>query len=282
MDAEKLYSRLESDFIKPGLSDEWFGMKEGYGEFLSDNFAKRAMGVVCDNTDKVTKVYTAVFPEDKVMQKILDDDARDAMLFMHHPLIWDIRNASEIFRAPKKEYLEEFKKRNISIYVLHVPLDNYGEYSTSYTLAEAVNIKPEKAFAKYFGSLAGVIGTSDFKTLDDLKSGFEKAVGHKVSLYDYGDKNLDGKIAVVGGGGNDLDILKEVSENGASVLITGITAKNEFSEKAHEYAESKGISILGGTHYSTEKFACEKICNYFKELGLDSEFVSGEPVMEDM
>ncbi len=281
MDAKKLYNRLEKDFIKPGLSDEWFGM-ENYGKFLSENFKERAMGIVCDNTDNVTRVYTAVFPEDEVMQKILNDGTENAMLFMHHPLIWDIRKGPEVFQAPKKEYLEEFEKRNISIYVLHVPLDNYGEYSTSCTLAEAVGVRTEKAFAKYFGSLAGVIGSCDFKSLDELKDSFASAVGHEVSLYDYGDSIVDGRVAVVGGGGNDLGILKEVAENGVSVLVTGITAKNEFSKEAHDYAESKGISVLGGTHYSTEKFACAKMCDYFKGLGLDSEFVSGKPVMEDM
>jgi hypothetical protein len=74
MDAKKLYKRLEKDFIKPGLSDEWYGM-EAYGEFLSENFEKRSMGLVCDNSDEMNHIYTAVFPEDSVMQKILDDTA---------------------------------------------------------------------------------------------------------------------------------------------------------------------------------------------------------------
>jgi len=282
MDAIKLYDCLEKDFIKSGLSDEWFGIEEGYGEFLSENFKKRAMGVVCENSEKVNKVYTAVFPEDKVMQKILDDGAHDAMLFLHHPLVWDIEKSPDVFYAPKKKYLEEFKERNISIYVLHVPLDNYGEYSTSCTLAEAVGVKCEKAFARYSGSLAGVVGSSDFENLEDLKNSFEKAVGHGVVLYDYGNGVGDGRVAVVAGGGNDLDILKEVVENGVSVFVTGISAKNNHSKKAHDYAESKGVSILGGTHYSTERFACEKMCKYFEKLGLDSEFIAGEPVMEDM
>ncbi|MFH0808331.1 MAG: Nif3-like dinuclear metal center hexameric protein [archaeon] len=281
MKAEKLYAQLERDFVKPGLSDEWFGM-EDYGDFLSENFKDRAIGVVCDNAEKVEKVYSAVFPEDEIMQKILDNGEKNAMLFLHHPLNWDIRKAPAVFSAPKKKYLEEFKKRNISIYVLHVPLDNYGEYSTSNTLADAVGIKSKKAFAKYFGSLAGVVGHSKFGSLDELKKSFEKAVGHEVSLYKYGKDILDGKIAFVGGGGNDLSILEEAVAEGASVLVTGITAKNAHSKEAHDYAKSKGISILGGTHYSTEKFACKKMCGYFEGLGLKSEFVSGKPVMEDM
>ena len=280
MEAKKLYDRLEKDFVKPGLSDEWHGM-EGYEELLSENFKERAMGVVCDNTENVNRVYSAVFPDDEVMEKILKDGTKDAMLFLHHPLIWDIRKSPDIFQVPKKEYLEEFAKRNISIYALHVPLDNYGKYSTSCTLAEAVGIKSGKAFAKYFGSLAGVIDVGGFESLNDLKNNFEKAVGHEVSLYDYGNGIGDGRVAVAAGGGNDLGVLKEIVENGVSVLVTGVAVKNDFSKEAHNYAKSNGISILGGTHYSTEKFACAKMCDYFKDLGLDSEFVPGKPVMED-
>jgi putative NIF3 family GTP cyclohydrolase 1 type 2 len=281
MKADKLYAKLEEDFVKAGLSDEWLGL-EAYGDFLSDNFKERAIGIVCDNAEEVGKVYSAVFPEDCVMQKILDDDARNAMLFLHHPLIWDIRKAPAVFEAPDKKYLEEFKERNISIYVLHVPLDNYGEYSTSCTLAEAVGVGSGKAFGKYFGSLAGVVGSSEGGTIKDLRNKFADAVGHDVSLYRYGDDIIDGKVAVVGGGGNDLSILEEVVENGASVLVTGVTAKNEHSKEAHDYAKANGVSILGGTHYSSEKFACKKMCDYFEGLGLKSEFISGKPIMEDM
>jgi len=39
---------------------------------------------------------------------------------------------------------------------------------------------------------------------------------------------------------------------------------------------------LGGTHYSTEKFACKKMCKYFEEKGLPARFIEGEPVMADL
>ncbi|MCK5149339.1 Nif3-like dinuclear metal center hexameric protein [Candidatus Pacearchaeota archaeon] len=283
MEAKKLYAGLEKDFIKSGLSDEWFGMEEGYGEFLSENFKKRAMGLVCDNTQEITKVYTAVFPEDKVMQKILDDGVENAMLFLHHPLIWDIRKTPSVFQPPKKEYLEELRKRNISIYVLHVPLDNYGKYSTSYTLAEAVGIKPEKAFAKYFGALCGIFGKTKLRTTADLSRKFEESVGHKISLYQYGSLNIkEGFAAVIAGGGNDIEMLQEIAKEGVNTFVTGITALNPYSQKAHDFAKEHKINILGGTHYSTEKFACQKMCEYFRKLGLESEFISGKPVMEDI
>ncbi len=281
MEAKKIYEKLEKDFIKPGLSDEWQGMEEGYGEFLSENFKQRAMGIVCDNSNQITKVYTAVFPEDDVMQRILEDKMKDVMLFMHHPLIWDIRKASLVFQPPKKEYLEEFKKRNISIYVLHVPLDNYGKYSTSKTLADALGAKMEKPFASYFGSLAGVICSTNLN-FKGLKKKFAEVVGHKVKDYRYGDEIKDKRIAVVGGGGTDLDVLKEMVQLGVNTIVTGITVLNNHSSLAHNFAKEHKINLLGGTHYSTEKFACQAMCDYFKKLGLESEFISGKPIIEDI
>ena len=66
------------------------------------------------------------------------------------------------------------------------------------------------------------------------------------------------------------------------MFVTGIAVKNEHSKKAHEFAEEHRINILGGTHYSTERFACIAMVDYFRKLGLSSEFIEGKPVMEDM
>jgi len=166
---------------------------------------------------------------------------------------------------------------------LHVPLDNYGEYSTSVTLAEALGVKSEKSFAPYCGALAGVFGKSDLATVQELKKRFEDTVGHEVSLYKYGEDQIkNGVVAIIAGGGNDVDMLKEVAEAGVNVFVTGITIKNEHSKVAHEFAEQNGINILGGTHYSTETFACIAMCDYFQKLDLPSEFIGDVPVMEDM
>jgi len=252
-------------------------------DFLSDNFKKRSMGLVCDFTEEINKVYTAVFPSEKVMKEVLKSDVENAMLFVHHPSIWDIRKAPEVFYQMGRNLLQQFKDRKISIYNLHVPLDNYGKYSTSVTLAEVLGIKIVRAFAPYFGALAGVFGKIDLVKVKDLRKRFEKAVGHEISLYNYGDNEIkDGKVAIIAGGGNEVDMLKEIANEGVNTFVAGVTLKNDHSEKAHAFAEKNKINILGGTHYSTEKFACMKLCGYFKKLKLPCEFVEDKPVMEDM
>jgi putative NIF3 family GTP cyclohydrolase 1 type 2 len=285
MNSKKIYSKLDSDFITNEMSDKWFEhMKElPVANYLSENFKKRSMGLVCDFTNEVNQVYTAVFPSDDVMQKILDEGVENAMLFVHHPSIWDITKAPEVFSQMDVELLRQFKKRNISIYNLHVPLDSYGEYSTSKTLADAIGVKIEKPFFEYHGGLAGVIGITDCKNLAELRQKFEKIVGHKVGFYKYGNEKIENqRVAIVAGGGNDLDVLTELKQEGINVLITGITALNNHSKKVHDFEKVNKISLLGGTHYSTETFACKEMCKYFEKLNLPCKFVEETPIMEDM
>lgn len=283
MKAAELYKQLEKDFITPKLTDEWAEHMDSVADFLSGNFKKRSMGLVCGFAEEINKVYTAVFPSKEVMRQILDDGAQDAMLFVHHPSIWDIRKAPEVFQQMDKKLLQQFKERKISIYNLHVPLDNYGKYSTSAALAKALGIKHEKPFAPYFGGLCGVFGKADSATVQDLRKKFREAAGHQVSLYPYGDKKIKGKtVAVVAGGGNDVKILEEIAKSGVNTFVTGITAKNDHSRKAHEFAEKHKINILGGTHYTTETFACIGMVEYFNKMGLPCRFIGDKPVMEDM
>ena len=282
MNAKELYKKLDDDFITPEMSDKWVTYMDSVSDYLCDNFKEREMGLVCDFSEEVTQVYTAVFPSEKVMKKILDGGAKNALLFTHHPSVWDIRKP-EIFYQMDQELLEEFKRRKISLYTLHVPLDAYGEYATSVSLAKALDLKIEKPFAPYHGVLAGVICKVSVKTVGELQERYEKAVGHGVKLYQYGDNDIrDGRVAVVAGGGNDMDVVRDVVKEGVNTLVTGVTVKNEFSTDVHDIEKKENINLLGGTHYSSEKFVCMTMCDYFKGLGLKAEFLSDEPVFADM
>lgn len=246
------------------------------------SFKERSMGLVCDFATEINKVYSAVFPTEEVMQSIVDDGVTDAMLFLHHPSIWDIRRPIP-FHQMNRALLEKFKENRISIYNLHVPLDNFSEYSTSKTLADALDIEIEKPFAEYRGGLCGVIGKTKCKNMEELHNEFTKVLGHDTRIYLYGENNInDGRVAIVAGGGNNKDTISEMLENNVKVLITGITVKNVTSSDTHELEKNNCINVLGGTHYSTEKFACQKICIYFEKLGISSTFIEGEPIYQDM
>ncbi len=140
-----------------------------------------------------------------------------------------------------------------------------------------------KPFADYCGTLAGVIGKTKCNTVNELKNKFSEAVGHNTKLYQYGGNEIqDNIVAVCAGGGNQTFVIEELIENNIKTLVTGITLKSDLSEAAHELLKNNRINLIGGTHYSTEKFACMAMCKYFSKLGLSAEFIEDEPCFEDM
>ena len=280
--AKELYTRLDNDFIKPELTDEWFKYMPELESFLCENFKNRNMGLVCDFTDTVNKVYTAVFPSESVLNKILDNDD-NAMLFVHHASIWNLKKSPHGFYNMDSTLLEKLKKKHVSIYCLHSPLDNYNDFSTSKTLSDALNIDIVRPFINYEGGICGIIGKTSCKTVNELHNKFSEVVGHETKLYEYGDSVIDnGIVGICAGGGNQTFVVEELIENKIMTLITGITLKNEFSKETHELEQKHRINLVGGTHYSTEKFACIAMLKYFSKIGLPAEFIEDEPCFEDM
>ena len=288
MKATDLYSQLEKVFVKQGITEDWYDDKslydESFDEYFCENFKNRSMGLLCDFTDEITKIYTAVFPSERVLTKILDDSITNAMLFLHHPLAWDLSKDPDIaFYQINIKLLKKLRKRRISLFNFHLPLDNYSDYATSKSLADALGIAIERSFAKYCGAMTGVIGTTDCNDVSALSAKYTQVVGHETRLYQYGESKIKNKrVGICAGGGNDTDVVKELVDNGINVLISGLSVKNKYSADAHKLEEQHGVNLLGGTHYSSEKFACIAICEYFKALGLPVEFIPDIPCFDDL
>ena len=52
-------------------------------------------------------------------------------------------------------------------------------------------------------------------------------------------------------------------------------------EKAEE-AQKNAVSLVGGTHYSTEKYAVMEMVKFFENLGLECEFLPETPNFEEL
>jgi putative NIF3 family GTP cyclohydrolase 1 type 2 len=198
-------------------------------------------------------------------------------------MIWDIRKAPKVFTNINKELLQKLRDKRISIYTLHTPLDKNSEYSTSVNLARVLGIKKIGDFCEYFGVMVGVIGTTELKTIEELYNRLSSVVDHKTKLWNYGSNEIkDQKVALIAGGGNEAESNQKIIDIGINTFVTGITLLNDYSKKAHDVAKSGNLNIIGGTHYSTEKFACMKMCEYFENLGIQTEFIEDVPILEDM
>lgn len=280
MNAKKLYKKLDIDFKLDLCRDDWSRMD--FNEFISKNFKKRYMGILLDNAKEIDVVYTAVFPSDNVLNKILELEKQEVLLITHHPMVWDIR-ITPVFQDINPQLLPRLKEQKISIYTIHVPLDKNGEYSTTTNLAKNLGVDPEGEFYEYFGVKVGIYGKTNLNNPEELTNQLSSKIKHKAKLWKYGsDEIKDQKVALVAGGGNEIDIIQEIIDLGINTYVTGITALNEYSQKVHDFEKQNEINVIGGTHYSTEKFACIELCKYFEKLDLKCEFIEDSPVLEDL
>lgn len=283
MKAKLLYKQLDSDFELAQLKDDWSWME--FNEFYSAIFKQRFMGLVLDNAEEITCVFTAVFPSDAVLNWILDSGEMDVLLLTHHPLTWVSTETDANFLAIPRELLASLKGRRIALYTLHTPLDKVGPYSTSMTLANAIDVVPDTTFCEYQGVHVGIIGTTELTTVTELAKKVESAVGHLVKVWNYGSEKIQGqRVAVVAGGGNIPEVIKEIVEAGLNTYVTGITKKNPRypdTLKFHKAAEKEDINVIAATHYSTEKFACIAVLDYFEKLGLKGQFIEDKPLLTD-
>jgi putative NIF3 family GTP cyclohydrolase 1 type 2 len=280
MKSDELIKIIDNDFILDGMWDDFAEYIPSLHPYMTEAYKKRSMGLVCGFAQDIGRVYTAVFPSDAVMEQIMEDNS---MLFLHHPAVWDYRGSDRRWFEMSDKWAEICKERRISIYSLHVPLDYFGDFSTSASLAREMGLEIVEPFCEYRGGLAGVICRTKSPTMADLREVYASTVGHGVSLYPYGEQAIrGGVVAVVAGGGNDMDVLPQVHEKGVNVLITGLSMHNARTTPVHQYEKDNRINLLGGTHYSSEKFACINICKYFRKLGIPAQFLADKPVMEDL
>jgi len=281
MKSNKLYEILNKKFILPELSDDWYQYMTVLEDYICDSFKQTNMGVMCDFTNEIKEVYTATFPSKRAINKLLNSGVKDAMLFVHHASDWDSRNRYPLSHISLDD-IRSLKENRISIYCIHVPLDNFSEYSTGNSFAKNLSLKVEDKFGNYRGSKCGVLCRAEYKEIDDLIDQISKVVNHKVKLYAYGSKNIkDSRVAIITGGGNDIQMLNEVNQQNINVYVTGVT-NLEMTKQAHDFAKEKKINIIGATHYSTEKFACIEMIKFFEQYGIESRFLDDIAVLEDL
>ena len=284
MKANVLFRRLDEDFKIGMCKDDWSFVQ--FNEFIDPGFKLRYIGVMLNNTDEIKKVYTATFPDEMILDEILRRSETKILLFSHHAMGYNPGLEGFPFYNIPVKYLQELKKRNISFYVLHLPLDINGIYSTSMTLANALQLEVESEFCEYPGCNVGVVCKSDFKFVKDFVNHVKTTVGHDIKLREYGDDIIkDGKIALAAGGGNLDFVAREVSQLKINTYLTGCTRIVPTFEPVmefHRISKENRINVIGATHYSTEKYACIAVIEYFKGLGIKAEFIEDVPNMADL
>ncbi len=284
MKATELYSKLDRDFNIEFLKDDWSFMK--FNEFITPGFKDRYMGLVLDNSTEVNKVYTATIPDPDVLDKLLQKGEKDVLLFSHHAMCYEPTIEGFPFYDIPENYLSKLKQQRISFYMLHSPLDKNGEYSTSVSLANHLKLDITDEFCEYEGVRCGVVCKTGIKTATGLADHVRSLIDHEIKLIKNGAERIyNGRVAVVAGGGSVGFAVKEISDLGINMYITGTTRQVPSIEpilEFHRFIKDKRINVIGATHYTTEKYACIAMLKYFLKLGLPAEFIEGKYYLEDL
>ena len=264
--AQFLYDRLAEQF-RP--------------ERCTDVFDK--IGVQEHNSDLVSKVYTSTFANPTSIENILDRGEEEVMLFCHHPRP-PMPSLREGYGEVPPALLARMKEQSVNFFSYHIPLDVAGPYAPGNTLALAMGANPYDSWYPQNGAMLGALCQTGFETVEQLERRFAATVGHRVGRYSYGDGRLNGgKFAIMAGIARSTDAYKFLEENGINVLVTGVTAAVvDWCEKIHAAAREHRVTLLGGTHYSTEKFALMAMCGYFRNLGVEAEFIPETPDLREL
>jgi putative NIF3 family GTP cyclohydrolase 1 type 2 len=97
-----------------------------------------------------------------------------------------------------------------------------------------------------------------------------------------------GRVAIVAGGGANVDLLVLSLARGCSTYVTGGAARRPkhlfFGPKFDAFrgrAAEHDIALIEGTHYGTEKPPQLAMVDWFRRLGLDARFEADGPKLAD-
>jgi putative NIF3 family GTP cyclohydrolase 1 type 2 len=252
-------------------------------QILEPDFCQRHNGLMLRAGEEVGDVYCAAFPGPEVVEAVLARSSRNALLFLHHPI--DMEVATVGFLPIPPQILERMQDRGISVYACHAPLDCHEEIGTNASIADAFGVQVERGFARYGLGYAGRTGTIAPATVDELAGRGKRVFG--LDRVEAGGARPESvtRVAIVAGGGDDVDVMEEAEGLGAQAYITGEwytrTTPAEEGERrwaegnraaCQAYAASTNMALLGFSHAASEYLVMEaQMAGWFRRQGLRVE-----------
>jgi putative NIF3 family GTP cyclohydrolase 1 type 2 len=242
-------------------------------------------GLLLDSTSEIDRVYLIVFPGQAVLDTILalelEREAPGAMIFAHHPA--DFEESGRGFMGIREAQIEELREHNISYYCCHAPLDCHPEISTAIALAKVLKLRDGQPFSPHHGGMEGVHGK-----IRDMS--FSKLAEHLAEVTElpyirYSQVRFNGQpvdhVAVIPGGGDDPDHLREAADLGCDTYVTGHWwLIGDYEYAAHQRAVMREVvptlpmNLLGTSHYASEMVVLrDQMPGWFRNAGIEAKFI---------
>ena len=257
-----------------------------YRRFVPSEFVDGTWnGLMLDSTSEIDRVYMIVFPGQAVLDTILalelEREAPGAMIFAHHPA--DFEESGRGFSGAREAQLEEMREHNISYYCCHAPLDCHPEISTVGALAKALKLRDGEPFSLHHSGMEGVHGK-----LRDMN--FSKLAEHLAEVTElpyirYSQIRFNGQpvehIAVIPGGGNNLEQLREAADLGCDTYVTGhwwLIGDYDYAAQQRtlmrEIVPTLPMNLLGTSHYASEMIVLrDQMPGWFRNAGIEAKFI---------
>ena len=223
----------------------------------------------CDNpglqvgthAQEIRKVFFALDPTLRAVKEAAKEKAQ--LLLTHHPLIFQPLSRINREVYPGSVIFEAFKN-NISIVAAHTNLD-VTQGGINDMLAQLFHLKDVEVLQTLEGVTGHEVGlgrignVKESMSLSAMIELVQSVLGAK-GIRVVGSKNLKiRRLALVGGSGGGM--IPTASERGADLLITGDVGHHDALE-----AHARGLAVIDGGHFYTEKAALALFANRFKGL----------------
>jgi putative NIF3 family GTP cyclohydrolase 1 type 2 len=284
---DDLVRELDAYFRVPQVrGDDWSDLfdtvyPESYWrDFVEPGYEGRWNGLMVRGADDIERAVTCVFPSDAVVAGL----EPGTFLFSEHPL--DFADEPGFLPLARASF-ERLQRDRIAFYNVHAPLDMHPEIAPSRLCAEGVGLRRLEEYAPIADGISGgaaIIGDSAL-TLDGLADAFRAFLGSEIKVHVLTrPRPQAGRVAVVAGGGADADLLRQSLERGCQTYVTGNAATNcvvpivqESVRAFRELADEQGVALIDAMHYGMEKPPQLAMVEWFRERGLESEFVPDGP-----
>lgn len=187
-------------------------------------------------------------------------------LILTHHNIWD--DLLEL----REDCLKLLKEYEIVHYFNHLPLDA-SEFGPTRTLAAQLQLDIKEEIVSWGDFYFGIVGEwEEAKTLEELETLFDEALGHKSRVWKFNDRKIKRVAVVAGSAGNPIDMQQAIELN-CDAYITG-----EKKMKTILYAQHMKLNFLLGSHIFTERKGLEAYAMKLQELMPHTTFL---PLHED-
>jgi putative NIF3 family GTP cyclohydrolase 1 type 2 len=209
-----------------------------YRAHFERDFCQRFNGLMLRAGDRVREVFCAAFPSPDILEALLDRTRGDALLFLHHPI--DMETGGVGFLPVVPQELEALRAKRVSVYACHAPMDVHDGIGTNAAIVAALGVEVERGFAPYGLGMAGRLGTLPSTSLEALVRQVRDVFG--VERVDVGGARPERvtRLAIVAGGGDDVERFHAAEAWGADVYLTG-----EWTTRATPPGEAEGAWAAG-------------------------------------